>query len=70
LSESYQSDWMKKNQDIALKNVDSYFEPMRNVNPNAANSALMTYAYEVVQPQLNRVRERVQPVYRFEKEIL
>jgi len=70
LSESYQSDWMGKNQDIALKNVDSYFEPMRNVNPNAASSALLTYKSEIIQPQLNRVRERVQPVYRFEKEIL
>lgn len=70
LSENFQSEWMKKNRDEAFKNIESYFEPMRNVNPNAATSALMSYEYDIVQPQLNRIRAIHQPIYRFEKEIL
>lgn len=65
-----QSDWMPGRTQIAMNNVDSYFSPMKTVNPDAATDALLTYKSSVLQSQLWRRYNYVAPLYRAETEIL
>lgn len=64
---SKRMEWVRN---IALENVDAMLEPMKTVNPNAAQEALLTYSSQVLWDQLGRYYQRVAPVYEYEREIL
>lgn len=70
LNAGYESDWMSKQRDIALKWISEYLDPMRTVNPNAATTEELRYAAQVLPDQLWRWYNRVSPVYKAEREIM
>lgn len=65
-----QSEWMWSTLDLAMKNMDNYLKPVKDLNPDSARNFLMELRSEVLPNQLWRWYAHVAQLYNAEEEIL